>query len=32
MGQLGDTTGDLEAVTDPIFPPSPRYLILIKLP
>ena len=21
MGQLGDTMGDLEAVTDPIFPP-----------
>ena len=31
MGQLGDTIGDLEAVTDPIFLPSLRYLILINL-
>ena len=31
MGQLGDTMGYLEAVTDPIFLPSPRYLILINL-
>ena len=34
--KLGDMMGDislfLEAVTEPIFPLSPRYLILIKLP
>ena len=29
---MGDISLFLEAVTEPIFPPSPCYLILIKLP